>query len=128
MLSVTSVHAKLVASATKIARGKIQNVKYQTKCNLAYIIRVNEIHDAHNCIFYIVRKLLTDTKREGTVWTLIFAVLSFRGLNIFAFFAFLFSRMRLPQYYIKYIDYISVLICASHISQRSMSGLRKELE
>ena len=33
-----------------------------------------------------------------------------RGLRIFAFFAFLFS----------------VLICASHISQRSMSGLRVE--
>ena len=51
-----------------------------------------------------------------TVWTLIFAVLNFRGLSIFAFFAFLFSRMRVPQYYIKYIDYMSVLICASHIS------------
>ena len=51
-----------------------------------------------------------------TVWTLIFAVLNFCGLRIFAFFAFLFSRMRVPQYYIKYIGYISVLICASHIS------------
>ena len=51
-----------------------------------------------------------------TVWTLIFAVLNFRGLRIFAFFAFLFSRMRVPQYYIEYIDYISVLIYASHIS------------
>ena len=53
---------------------------------------------------------------ETTVWTLIFAVLNFRGLRIFAFFAFLFSRMRVPQYYIKYIDYISVLICSSPIS------------
>ena len=53
---------------------------------------------------------------QHTVWTLIFAVLNFRGLRIFAFFAFLFSRMRVPQYYIEYIDYISVLICASHIS------------
>ena len=52
----------------------------------------------------------------NTVWTLIFAVLNFRGLSIFAFSAFLFSRMRVPQYYIKYIDYMSVLICASHIS------------
>ena len=34
----------------------------------------------------------------------------------FAFFAFLFSRMRVPQYTVKYIDYISVLICASYIS------------
>ena len=40
----------------------------------------------------------------NTVWTLIFA--------------FLFSRMRVPQYYIKYIDYISVLICSSHISHK----------
>ena len=53
---------------------------------------------------------------SATVWTLIFAVLNFRGLRIFAFLAFLFSRMRVPQYYIIYIDYISVLICASHIS------------
>ena len=52
----------------------------------------------------------------NTVWTLIFAVLNFRGLRIFAFFAFLFSRMRVPQYYIKYINYISVLICSSPIS------------
>ena len=37
-------------------------------------------------------------------------------LRIFTFFAFCFSRMRVPQYYIKYIDYISVQICASHIS------------
>ena len=51
-----------------------------------------------------------------TVWTLIFTVLNFRGLRIFAFFAFLFSRMRVPQYYIKYVDYISVLICSSPIS------------
>ena len=43
-------------------------------------------------------------------------VLNFRGLRIFAFFSFLFSRMRVPQYYIKYIDYISVLIYASLIS------------
>ena len=55
-----------------------------------------------------------------TVWTLIFAVLNFRGLRIFAF---LFSRMRVTQHYIEYIDYISVLICASHISHKgSMSG------
>ena len=46
--------------------------------------------------------------------------LNFRGTKLsriehFRVFAFLFSRMRVPQYYIKYIDYISVLICASHI-------------
>ena len=51
--------------------------------------------------------------------------LNFRGTKLsrieifrvfFFFFAFLFSRMLVPQYYIEYIDYISVLICASHIS------------
>ena len=39
-----------------------------------------------------------------------------RGLRIIAFFAFSFSRMRVPQYYIKCIEHISVLKCASHIS------------
>ena len=34
----------------------------------------------------------------------------------FRVFAFLFSQMRVPQHYIKYIDYISVLICSSPIS------------
>ena len=48
--------------------------------------------------------------------------LNFRGTklsrieNFRVFFAFLFSRMRVPQYYIKYIGYLSVLICSSHIS------------
>ena len=55
-----------------------------------------------------------ESKAQYTVWTLIFAVLNFRGLRIFAFSPFLFSRMRIPQYYIKYIDYISVLISALH--------------
>ena len=50
------------------------------------------------------------------VWTLILAVLNFRGLRIFCVFRFFISRMRVPQYYIKCIDYISVLKCASHIS------------
>ncbi len=37
-------------------------------------------------------------------------------IESFCVFRVVFSRMRVPQYYIKYIDYISVLICASHIS------------
>ena len=41
-----------------------------------------------------------------------FAVLNFWRLGIFTF---LFSRMCDPQYYIKCIGYISVLICALHI-------------
>ena len=53
---------------------------------------------------------------KSTVWTLIFAVLNICGLRIFAFFVFLFSWMCISQYYTEYIDYISVLICASHIS------------
>ena len=47
--------------------------------------------------------------------------LNFSGTKLswienFRFFRFLFSRMRVPQYYIKCIDYISVLLCALHIS------------
>ena len=49
-------------------------------------------------------------KHASTVRTLIFALLNFIGLRIFAF---LFLRILVPQYYIKYIDYISVLICPS---------------
>ena len=34
--------------------------------------------------------------------------------------------MHVPQYYIKYIDYVSVLICASHISHIAKHvGLRR---
>ena len=47
--------------------------------------------------------------------------LNFSGTKLsqienFCVFRFFISRMRVPQYYIKCIDYISVLICASHIS------------
>ena len=48
--------------------------------------------------------------------------LNFRGtklsrIEIFRIFCvFIFAGMLVPQYYIEYIDYISVLICASHIS------------
>ena len=47
--------------------------------------------------------------------------LNFSGTKLsrienFHIFRFLFSRMRVPQYYIKCIDYISVLKCASHIN------------
>ena len=47
--------------------------------------------------------------------------LNFRGTKLsrienFRVFAFLFSQMRVPQYYIKYIEHISVLICTSHVS------------
>ena len=59
--------------------------------------------------------------------------LNFRGtklsleLRIFAFFAFLFLRLHISQYYIKYIDYISVLICAlpiSHITKHVSAARR----
>ena len=47
--------------------------------------------------------------------------LNFRGTKLsrienFRVFRVFISRMRVPQYYIKYIGYISVLICSSHIS------------
>jgi len=59
--------------------------------------------------------------------------LNFRGTKLsrienFRVFRVFISADGVPLYYIEYIDYISVLICASHISQRSMSGLREESE
>ena len=54
--------------------------------------------------------------------------LNFRGTklsrieNVRVFRVFIFAD-GVPQYYIEYIDYISILICASHISHKeSMSG------
>ena len=44
--------------------------------------------------------------------------LNFRGTKLSRienFYVFIFAD-GVPQYYIKYIDYISVLICASHIN------------
>ena len=47
--------------------------------------------------------------------------LNFRGTKLSRienFRVFIFADAR-PQYYIKYIDYISILICASHINHKA---------